>query len=105
MRRVVTSEVLLRELARVLRGNMALSAAATEHVLSVVHSLCAVVAPREQVRVITRKDDDNRVLECAAAAGADAIISGDTRDLLPLGDFRGIRILSPRAALEQLKEP
>ena len=37
----------------------------------------------------------SRVLECAAAAGADAIVTGDTRHLLPLGSFQEIPILDP----------
>jgi predicted nucleic acid-binding protein len=35
------------------------------------------------------------VLECALGGGAEAIVSGDKKHLLVLGDFRGIPILSP----------
>ena len=38
---------------------------------------------------------DNAVLEAACAAGADCIVSGD-RDLLDLGEYRSIPILTPR---------
>jgi hypothetical protein len=36
----------------------------------------------------------DRVLECAVAANAAYIVSGDRRHLLPLGAFRGIAIVS-----------
>jgi hypothetical protein len=40
------------------------------------------------------------VLECAVVANANLIISGD-KDLLALGEYEGIRILTPRAFLEE----
>lgn len=47
-----------------------------------------------------REDEpDNRVLECALAARADVIVSGD-QHLLKLQSFRGISIASPRAFLD-----
>ena len=48
-----------------------------------------------------RDPDDTHVLACAAAAGADAIVSGDN-DLLSLGTYAGIPILNVRQTLEKL---
>jgi putative PIN family toxin of toxin-antitoxin system len=45
-----------------------------------------------------RDPKDDMVLECAFLAGAEFIVSGD-KDLLTMGSFRGIRILTPRAFL------
>jgi predicted nucleic acid-binding protein len=50
--------------------------------------------------VIAHDDPDNRILECAVEAGAEAVITGD-HDLRQLGTFRDIRILSPRHFLEE----
>jgi predicted nucleic acid-binding protein len=47
---------------------------------------------------------DHRVLECALAARADFLVTGDKKHLHPLKRFRGIRILSPRAFLDELRE-
>jgi predicted nucleic acid-binding protein len=41
------------------------------------------------------------VLECALAAKADYIVSGDRRHLLPLKAFRGIPIVSPAEFLRR----
>ena len=41
---------------------------------------------------------DNRVLECALAGRADAIVTGDSA-LLELGEFRGVRVISLREYL------
>ena len=52
------------------------------------------------IRASTDPDDD-KFLDPAVAGRADLIVSGD-RDLLDLNPFRGIAILSPRAALTRL---
>ena len=54
---------------------------------------CEVVETGEEIRGVCRDPGDDIFLSCAVAAGADAIVSGD-RDLLDLGAFRGIPILS-----------
>ncbi len=43
--------------------------------------------------------DDNRILECASAAGSDYIVSGD-KDLLRLGTYDSMRILNVSDFLE-----
>ena len=40
-------------------------------------------------------DTDNKVVECAVAAGATHLVTGDRRHLLPLKSYQGIQILSP----------
>lgn len=49
-----------------------------------------------------RDADDLEVLACAIAVPVDLIVSGD-KDLLVLGQFRGIPIVDSRAALELLR--
>jgi putative PIN family toxin of toxin-antitoxin system len=53
-----------------------------------------LVDPHIALDVIKRDPPDNRVLECAKAAGADYIVSGDD-DLRELKAYEGIVILSP----------
>lgn len=52
------------------------------------------VEPEVALEVVEDDSDDNRVLECAVAAKANYIISGD-KHLLDLGEYRGIEILPP----------
>lgn len=54
-----------------------------------------MVFPVERATGATPDPFDEMVLECALAAGADAIVSGDKKHLLKLGEFRGIPIFSP----------
>lgn len=60
------------------------------------------VAPPQSVTVIELDPDDNRYLECAVAAEAEVIVSGD-RHLLALGEYQGIQILSPAGFVVLLK--
>jgi uncharacterized protein len=66
-----------------------------------MREMARVVRPDVRVKVVRRDSDDDRILECALAAGADAIITGD-EDLLSIGVFRGIRIISPGDFLDEL---
>ena len=51
-----------------------------------------VEVPEVSVSVLA-DEPDNRILECALAAGADIIVTGD-RAMLAAGEFEGVRILS-----------
>lgn len=47
--------------------------------------------------------DDNRIIATAIAGKADAIVSGDKRDMLALKKVKGIRIVTARQAVAMLK--
>jgi putative PIN family toxin of toxin-antitoxin system len=58
-----------------------------------------LVAPKPRLSVIKRIEADNRILECAVDAHANVLITGNLKDLRPLGAFQGIAILTPREFL------
>ena len=64
-------------------------------VLRVISADSKMVEPKLKLTVINEDVEDNKILECAFAAGADIIVSGD-RHLLRLGKFKKTRILTPR---------
>lgn len=99
---LVTSEALLTELDRVLEEKFRLPARDARAAIALLREIAAVVEAGDRVAVVTACGADNRVLECAAAAGVDAIVTGDTRHLLPLKAFRGIPILDPAAFATRL---
>ena len=49
------------------------------------------VAPTETLDAVPGDETDNKIVECAVAADADAVVTGDAH-LLSIGTFRGIRI-------------
>lgn len=101
----VTGHVMLDELAEKLHDKLAFS---EEHVTEMLADLLGylhVVEITEPLAVIADDPDDDRVLECAVAAGASHIVTGDRRHLLPLGVFQGIIIMSPADFLAIVPEP
>ena len=86
------SRAILDELLGVLARKFARDAEALSRVAVFLGEVSTLVKPARRVKVL-RDDPDNRILECAAAAGADAIVTGD-REMLALGEYAGVRILS-----------
>lgn len=68
-----------------------------------LREIAVLVEPLEVPVVIADDPDDDHVLACAVAAGAQFIVSGN-RHLLDLHEYRGIRILTPAAFLAILDE-
>ena len=62
-------------------------------IMAEIESLAKVVYARGTIKHIIEDPDDDRVLECAIAANADYIISGD-RHLLDVVEYFKIKILS-----------
>ena len=67
--------------------------------LELVMELAVIVQPAFRLSVVEADDSDNRILECALAGDAEAIVSGDSH-LLDLKSFEGIPILPPRSFLD-----
>jgi putative PIN family toxin of toxin-antitoxin system len=70
--------------------------------VDLLRSGAEMVFPVERATGATADPFDEMVLECALAAGADVIVSGDKKHLLVLREFRGIPILSPGDFLRRL---
>ncbi|MEX0781672.1 MAG: putative toxin-antitoxin system toxin component, PIN family [Dehalococcoidia bacterium] len=62
-----------------------------------------MVTPLEELAVVSRDPDDNRVIEAAVAGAVDFIVSGDD-DLRALGSYLDIPIVTPARFLVILEE-
>jgi len=56
---------------------------------------------RKRLTVVRRDPDDNKFLECAVTGGAKYLVTGD-RDLLELGSYRGISIVTAGEFLKRM---
>ena len=102
-----TSEVSLSELLDVLgRPKFTFrlgQAEVTPHgIVDALRALAIVVAPTIVPPVVSTDPDDDHVLAAALTGAADLIVSGDKRDLLPLGSYQGMPIITAREALDRL---
>ena len=94
---LVMSRAILDELLDVLSRKFARDAEELAHVAVFFSELAMIVAPRRRLRVV-QDDPDNRILECALAGRAEAIVTGD-KALLALKSFRNIPLVTLRAYL------
>ncbi len=62
--------------------------------------IATTVSARQLDERVSRDADDDAVLACALAARVDLVVSGDD-DLLVLGSFKDIAIVSVSAAMRQ----
>lgn len=97
---VVSSAPLLDELEATLRDKFAITPQVKGFFRQLRHQVRLVEALPLPTPVC-RDPDDDVVLATAAAAKADAIVTGD-RDLLVLEAYQDVRILSPRQFLEAI---
>jgi uncharacterized protein len=90
--RLAVSDALLAEVHRILRDKFRwpdedLAEAATD-----LADFTLRVSPTQTIDAVPEDPDDNRVLECAVAAGSRYIVTGDAA-LLRLGRYGGIQIM------------
>ena len=95
---LITSRALLDELAQTLRNKFDTDPAEVP-LLKAYRERATLVRPQALSRPVCRDRDDDEVLAAAIAGQADIILTGDG-DLLVLGEYNGIRILSPRRFVE-----
>lgn len=86
-----TSVAILTETARRLRDKFNQADQDITDALKLISRASTVYKPSERVDVLADAPD-NRILECARAAGADLIVTGD-RHLLKLRNYQGIPII------------
>ena len=68
-----------------------------------LEKLAKLVREVSEVRgVVARDPDDDMIVACALAAGAHYIVTRD-KDLLSLGRYQGITVITPEAFLHVLR--
>jgi predicted nucleic acid-binding protein len=100
---LVMPEPVLVELRRVLSEKLAVGDESIEEIFELLAELAPEPAPVPgDVEAVSGDPSDDRILSAAIAAGAEILISGDTKHLLPLGRHRSLRILRPQQLLAEL---
>jgi len=100
----VTCREILDELAEKLTAKLKMSDEVTSDAIADVLSFLAVIPIDGQLHVVTADPDDDKIIECAVAANASMIVSGDRKHLLSLGRYGDIDIVSPAELLERLAD-
>jgi putative PIN family toxin of toxin-antitoxin system len=99
---VFISPFILAEVERVLGTKFRWPRPLTERVLANIQFWATVVEPTQAVTAVHTDPDDNNILECCLESQADYLVTGDRRDLLPLGSFQNTRIINAAAFLREM---
>ncbi|MEO7273201.1 MAG: putative toxin-antitoxin system toxin component, PIN family [Vicinamibacterales bacterium] len=97
---LAVSEPIVNEIARILEGKLKWSSEDVADARRRIARFTTLVSPTEAVDAITADPTDNRILECAVAAGSEVIVSGD-RHLLTLASFRGMTVMTVAEFLQR----
>ena len=95
---LIISKEIINEILSVLSAKFHRDSEAVSHTALYLSDLAQIVKPTKKIHIL-EDDPDNRVLECALHAKADAIVTGD-REMLKLKEIEGIRIISLKEYLE-----
>jgi putative PIN family toxin of toxin-antitoxin system len=93
------SQAILDEVSRVLGMKFGWASGAIEMAREQISGFAERVEPVNRIDVVQEDPTDNRILECADAAGSEYIVTGD-RHLLKLERYGAARILRPAEFLE-----
>jgi putative PIN family toxin of toxin-antitoxin system len=96
---LILSRPILDELLDVLGRKFARDAEELAHVAVFLTELAVIVAPKRRLHIV-QDEPDNRILECAVAGRAEAIVTGD-KALLALKRYGDTRMLALRDYLER----
>jgi putative PIN family toxin of toxin-antitoxin system len=65
-------------------------------------AVAELVGELPEIDAVPNDPADNPIVATAIAGKADYLVTGDRAHLLPLGEYQGVRMVSPRAFLEPL---
>jgi putative PIN family toxin of toxin-antitoxin system len=89
---LAVTDAILDEIGRVFATKFRVSAQDIQEFREEIIGFAKRVSPSETLDVVKADSTDDRILECAVAAGSEVVVSGD-KHLLDLGSYRGIKIV------------
>lgn len=91
------------ELERILLDKLTLDGQEVATLLGLLGELCPTPTPTpDSVSELSGDPDDDKIIASAVAAGADYLVSGDAKHVLPLGRVDQMQIMRPQDFLAHL---
>ena len=101
---LILSWFILGEVSGVLTRKFGWEQEQAVRAIGALKNTATIIEPPRLAEVIEGGHADNRVLECAIAANADCLVTGDRRHLLPIGEQRGTAIVNAPRFLSMLAQ-
>lgn len=96
---LVTSEFILKEFRANMAGKFGLSKSEVSSAVKLLKSRLIVAAPAALGAQVCRDADDDAIIGTAVSGACACVVTGD-RDLLDIGEYKGVAMLSPSAFWE-----
>ena len=97
---LLISEQILAEIAGILKRKFDWLDSQISQTIESIRNSTTLITPKYTLNVIKKHNPDNRILECAIEGDTQYIVSGDKHHLLPLKEWKEIKIISPSEFLE-----
>lgn len=101
---LLVSEAIIAEVAEILRKKFNWESWQISQVIDEIREIAILVIPHQTLFVIEEDEENNRILECGVEGKAGYIVSEDKRHLLPLGEYKGTKIVSPAQFLRIISQ-
>lgn len=103
---LILAQPVMVELERILTGKLGFEPERWRGVEELLLELSTklIAPPEDPPESVTGDPDDDLILACAVQARVDALVSGDRRHVLPVGEHRGVRVITPQALLAELRQ-
>ena len=92
--KLYTSKSILLELVFKLRHKFKLPEDDIKEIVEGIGKFAEIITPQESLAIIKTDTSDNHVLEVSKEVGADYIITGDKKHILPLKKFGSAKIVT-----------
>jgi putative PIN family toxin of toxin-antitoxin system len=95
------TDAMLEELETVLRRpKFGLPRHIVQSILNEIANIATWIEPQEKSEIVKSDPDDNIIIDCAIAAEAEFLITGD-KHLLELQEYKGIKIITTKDFLQE----
>lgn len=92
---LIISKNIIIEIEAVLKEKFKWSKKQITETVSYIKNIAAIINPDISLSVIRDDPSDNKILECAVVARAIYIVTGDRNHLLPIKEYKGVKIITP----------
>lgn len=99
-----TSPDINAEITTILSRKLLRSKSQINRDMEMIEYATELVFPLEKLTVIKNDPSDNIILECCLACKADYLITGDTKHILPLKQFKNTKIVTAQEFLAILEK-